>query len=105
MALNIERATLGYDANNVQEAFNSLNQEVIGKTIVDMQQGLDTLRAATDAVWVGTSAEQFKKNMEYDADFISKCLEETRDILKAELDEIVNKMDEIDQTLVTGREQ
>ncbi len=105
MALNIEGATLGYDANNVQEAFNSLNQKVIGETIVKMQQGLDNLRTATDAVWVGTSAEQFKKNMEYDVDFISKCLEETRDVLKKQLDEIVNKMDEIDQSLVKGREQ
>ncbi len=104
MALNIEGATLGYDANNVQAAFNSLNQEVIGETIILLKQGLEKLNQATDQVWVGQSAEQFKKNMQYDADFISERLEETRDILKTELDEIVNKMDEVDQNLVKGRE-
>lgn len=104
MALNIEQATLGYDANNVQAAFNSLNQEVIGDTITLLQQGTDKLKTATDQVWVGQSAEQFKKNIEFDADYISKCLEETRDILRIELDEIVNKMDEVDQNLVKGRE-
>lgn len=104
MALNIEQATLGYDANNVQAAFNSLNQEVIGNTIVLIQQGISGLREATDQIWVGQSAEQFKKNMDYDADFISKCLEDTRDVLRTELDEIVNKMDEVDQGLISGRE-
>lgn len=104
MALNIEGATLGYDANNVEAAKRSLNENVIQDTITKMNQELATLRTAVDTVWVGQSAEQFKKNLEFDADYITKCLEETRDVLNTELNEIVNKMDEVDQNLVQGRE-
>lgn len=104
MALNIENATLGYDANNVDAAKRSLNENVIQDTITKMNQEVSTLRSAVDAIWVGQSAEQFKKNLEYDVDYITKCLEETREILNTELNEIVNKMDEVDQNLVQGRE-
>lgn len=103
MALDIERATLGYDANNVQEALNSLNLKVIEGSKIKLRNSLLTLRAAVDVVWVGQSAEQFKKNMDYDVDTICKALDETRGVLETELHEIVNKMDEVDQNLVQGR--
>ncbi len=104
MALKIEGATLGYDANNVEAAFQSLNEKVIQDTIDKLNQDLEKLRTAVDNVWVGQSAEQFKTNMEHDANEISRCLQETRDVLRTELNEIVNKMDEVDQNLVAGRE-
>lgn len=103
MALDIERATLGYDANNVQEALNSLNLKVIEGSKIKLRNSLLTLRAAVDVVWVGQSAEQFKKNMDYDVDTICKALDETQGVLQTELNEIVNKMDEVDQNLVQGR--
>lgn len=103
MALDIERATLGYDANNVQEALNSLNLKVIEGSKIKLRNSLLTLRAAVDVVWVGQSAEQFKKNMDYDVDTICKALDETQGVLETELHEIVNKMDEVDQNLVQGR--
>lgn len=104
MALNIEGATLGYDANNVQAAFNSLNENVIAETITQMTSSMSTLREAVDAVWVGQSAEKFKENMEYDKNYIIDCLNQTKEVLHTELNEIVNKMDEVDQNLVQGRE-
>lgn len=103
MALNIEGATLGYDANNVMAAFNSLNQVVIGETVQKLQQGTAGVRSDVDSVWVGASAEQFKKNIDFDADVISKALYETREVLKGELAQIVIKMDEVDQNLVSER--
>ena len=103
MALNIEGATLGYDANNVQDALNSLNMQVIEGSKVRLKNSLLSLRETVDSVWVGQSAEQFKKNMDYDVDTICKALDETRGVLETELHEIVNKMNEVDQNLVQGR--
>ena len=104
MALNIEGATLGFDANNVQAAINSLNTEVIENTKVTMNQKLSELRTAVDTIWVGASAEQFKKNMEFDVNKICSQLDETKKILEEELYNIVNKMGELDQNLIKGRE-
>lgn len=104
MALGIEGATLGYDKNNVQAAYNSLNAEVIEVAINAINGKLSDLRTAVDTVWVGASAEKFKSNMEYDADVVTFALNETREVLKTELYEIINKMDELDQNLVKGRE-
>ncbi len=103
MALNIEKATLGYDANNVTAAINSLNTDVIVASENKLKSSLSTLFSAVDSVWVGQSAEQFKKNMDYDVSTICQSLEETHKILETELNQIVNKMDEVDQNLVQGR--
>ena len=56
MALNIEKATLGYDANNVTDAINSLNTDVIVESETKLRNSLSTLFSAVDAVWVGQSA-------------------------------------------------
>lgn len=103
MALNIEKATLGYDANNVTAAINSLNTDVIVESETKLRNSLSTLFTAVDAVWAGQSAEQFKKNMDYDVEIICQSLEETHKVLETELNQIVNKMDEVDQNLVQGR--
>ena len=75
MALNIEGATLGYDANNVQDALNSLNMQVIEGSKIRLKNSLLSLRETVDSVWVGQSAEQFKKNMDYDVDTIFNALD------------------------------
>lgn len=103
MALNIEKATLGYDANNVTAAINSLNTDVIVESETKLRNSLSTLFTAVDAVWVGQSAKQFKENMDYDVEIICQSLEETHKVLETELNQIVNKMDEVDQNLVQGR--
>lgn len=103
MTLNIEKATLGYDANNVTEAINSLNTDVIIASQNKLKSSLSTLFTAVDEVWAGQSAQQFKKNMEYDVGVICQSLDDTHKVLETELNEIVNKMDEVDQNLVQGR--
>lgn len=103
MALNIEKATLGYDANNIQSLLNDINIEVIGEAISTMNSSLAELRTEVDNVWVGASAEQFKKNMETDVERISEALRASYDVLQTELNTIVSKMDELDRNLVQGR--
>ena len=105
MALTIEGATLGYDANNIQALLNDMNTEVIQKTKTTMRNALDGLRNDVDAVWVGASAEKFKSNMEIDVGVIARGLDQAFENLKAELNQIVSAMDKIDQSLVQGRGQ
>ena len=103
MALSIENATIGFDVNNVETALSNLNTKVIQDTITKMNSSMQKLRESVDAAWVGSSAEQFKTNMESDKDKISKSLQDTYDVLKSEMYQIVNEMAAADEELVKGR--
>ena len=103
MALNIEGATLGYDANNIRALLNDMNTNVIQETISKMGSGLGDLDSHVDEVWVGASAKNFKNNMSHDKDVIAAALRESYVALEGELNQIVNKMDELDRNLVQER--
>ena len=105
MALNIEGATLGVDANNVQTALNNLNTYCIQETISLMNSSMASLREAVDTAWVGQSAEVFKNNMEKDKETISKALNDTYEVLKSEMYQIVNEMEAADAELVKERSE
>ena len=105
MALNIEGASIGFDANNVETALNNLNTHVIQDSITKMNGSLQTLRESVDNAWVGASAEQFKKNMESDVKKITQALQDTYEILKTQMYSIVNEMASVDQELVQGRSE
>lgn len=103
MALNIENATIGFDENNVETALNNLNTKCIQDTITKMNNSMQGLREYVDSAWVGASAEQFKNNMEADKNKIAQSLQDTYDILKSEMYQIVNEMAAADEELVKGR--
>lgn len=105
MALNIEGASIGFDVNNVETALNNLNTRVINDTIVKMNNSMSKLRDYVDSAWVGASAEQFKKNMESDKTKVTQALEETYQVLKSEIYQIVNEMSQADEALVRGRSE
>lgn len=103
MALNIENATIGFDANNIQEALNNLNTKCIQDTITKMNQSMDKLRTSVDSAWVGQSADIFKENMNTDKESIIKSLNETYENLRSEMYQIANQMAEADSNLVNRR--
>lgn len=103
MALTIENATMGFDVNNIETALNNLNTRVIQDTINKMNSSMQGLRDYVDAAWVGSSAEQFKTNMESDKTKIAQALQDTYDVLKSEMYQVVNEMAEVDDNLVKGR--
>ena len=105
MALNIEGASIGFDINNIEAAINNLNVRCIGETIELMTSGFSEIQSTVDSVWVGASAEQFKNNIKYDIDNVAKALEETKELLKAEMYHIVNEMTAVDEVLVEAREK
>lgn len=104
MALGIEGASIGFDANNVQTALNNLNTKVIEETVDKMNGSMDNLRTQVSSVWVGQSAENFKANMEADKNKIIEALHSTYQILESEMYQIVEKMAEVDHELVKVRE-
>lgn len=105
MALNIENATVGFDANNIQMALNNLNTKVINDTIGFMNSKMSELCEWVDSAWVGASAETFKANMEADKEVVIKNLKDTYDVLKSEMYQIVNELQAADEALVQRRNQ
>lgn len=105
MALNINNATIGYDANEVQTALNNIRTDVIGATQDALRQNMNSLREAVDNVWVGQSAENFKSNMSTDMEAICSYLDEAYESLKNELNQITNEMSQIDENLVEKRSE
>lgn len=103
MALNIEGASLGVDASGIQRYITDINTNLVEEACTQLQQGLAELRAATDAVWVGKSAETFKSNMEHDVDSIVSALMESREALVNEIKDLGAKMGEVDENLVQAR--
>lgn len=103
MALTIDNATIGYDVNGVSTALNNINTHVITETITQIKSRLQQLDTEVDNVWVGAGAEQFKKNMQADADKITKNLQDSYDQIKSEFDQIVNAMQQADEEMVLDR--
>ena len=100
MALNIEGASIGYDANNVQQALTNLNIQCIERTITTMNSEMVKLRDVVDSAWVGASAEQFKKNMQSNVEYIENQIEAAKTQLEDEFHNIINKMQDMDDNLV-----
>lgn len=105
MSLNIEGASIGFDANNIEDALSNLNTQVIEQTIDKMNSDMSNLRDYVDSAWVGSSAEQFKTNMETDKRKIIQGLRDTYDALRSEMYQIANEMSNADEELIKGRSE
>ena len=103
MALTIQGADIGYDANEVQTALNNIRAQVIEEAQNQLRQQISDLENSVDEIWVGKSADNFKKNMQKDVNDICKGLDETYEMLKDEFNHITARMANIDATLVDER--
>ena len=56
MALTIQGADIGFDANEVQAALNDIHTQVIEQAQNDLRRQLSDLDNAVDEIWVGQSA-------------------------------------------------
>lgn len=99
MALGIEGASHGYDANNTQRLINNINVKCVGDTVAAINLGLGELRRAVDAAWVGASAEKFKQKMEKDANDVSKAIREAGDGLTNYINAVTSKMADVDNSI------
>lgn len=103
MSLQLSNATVGYDRTGVQRLIASLDEQTVQQTNSLLIKELEKLNTATDAAWVGSSADIFKKNMQTDVNNITTALTQTFDTLKNEIYQIVNEMDNIDQNVISAR--
>lgn len=103
MALTIDKASIGFDANGMQQALNNINVNVIEATKNAMTNNMGSLRESVDNAWVGASAEQFKANMEKDRETVSKALDSTFEALKTAMYDAINQIQENDRELVKER--
>jgi hypothetical protein len=105
MALKIDNATFGYDANGVDAALKLINAEVIEEAAGKMTESMNTLYEWVDSAWVGQSAEQFKQNMLTDKNMIVDSLRKTYDALENMIEEQVGgTIKEADENLIKARE-
>ena len=105
MALTIQGADIGYDANEVQTALNNVHAQVIEEAKSQLRQQLAQLDTSVDEIWVGQSAETFKKNMQTDVDSICEALDKIYDFVKASFTQITSGMASIDENLIQERSE
>lgn len=103
MALKIDGASIGFDANGIQEALKNINAKVINETCNQMDNEMSGLHEVVDDAWQGNAAEQFKKNMEIDKKTVQDALNDAYDSLEIELKNIMDSMAEADENLVKER--
>ncbi len=99
MALSIENATFGYDANGLQQAINNLNLKCVTETISAINGGMADLRSSVDAAWKGQAAEKFKTKMEEDADEVSSAIQEAGEALTSSLKTFVSNLADVDNSI------
>ncbi|MBR3236445.1 hypothetical protein IKF92_02075 [Candidatus Saccharibacteria bacterium] len=100
---NIQQSTIGYDTQGVDDMLREIKTKVILEAAEEMKTSVNSLNEAIDSIWVGTSADQFKQNMQSDVTKISRKLEESYNVLESRIWGIVSSMSEADQNLIKSR--
>ena len=104
MALDINSATVGYDAEGIAELMNQIKAEVIEQAQNKLKESEATLDEALDAIWAGKSEETFKSNMHEDVLVVCDALDKAYDTLYAEVYKAGAAMGNVDAELVQGYE-
>lgn len=102
MALTIETATIGYDANNLQSTLNHIHNNCVESTKSVLKTNLDELRTAVDQCWVGNSAEKFKEQMQRNVDDICTGLDLAYETLCATFNGAQSDMQAVDDSIAAG---
>lgn len=102
MALTIEGAQVGYDANNMQSTLNHIHNNCVEHTKSTLRTNLDTLRTSIDTCWVGASAEKFKEQMQRNVDDICKGLDLAYESLCSTFQNAQSDMQAVDDSIASG---
>ena len=102
MALTIENATIGRDANNLQSTLNHIHNNCVETTKSALKTNLDELRTAVDNCWVGNSAEKFKEQMQRNVDDICKGLDLAYEGLCSTFNTAQSDMQAVDDSIAAG---
>lgn len=99
MAINIENANFGYDANNLKAAIENLRTHCITETAEEIRKYNDEIKTVVDAGWKGASAEKFKQRWENDSAAIIKQLEDAGDEIEKALNDFVTSLANVDNNI------
>ena len=104
MALTIEGATVGFDANGLQ---NLIEQEIkinlIENTTKHLKDNYDTLTEALREIWQGQSEQIFEKNIGVDLVRIVAAIQSAGEQLQTEVTNMGAEVVHADQELVKPR--
>ena len=103
MALNLGKASIGYDENSMISTLNKVHNNCVITTKTALRTNLRQLRDEVHACWVGESANIFMDNMEHDVEEICKGLDAAYAGLEAEFKKVIAGLAEIDRELVQKR--
>ena len=103
MAIDISKATIGYDEEGINTALNNIWARVIREAQDLMDKDHQKLVTAVDNCWKGESAEKFKKNMEADKNSVKTGLGQSYSVLADELQVIGAAISKIDKELIKER--
>lgn len=97
MALQMgENVTLGYDSSNMKVAIEKMHTDVFEKIKSEMNANLEELKTAVDEVWVGFSADAFKKNLERDQILLSDNIDAIYNGLVQNINSLMSGMGKAD---------
>lgn len=102
MALDISRASVGYDSEGVKNLMNDIKASVIEETKEKLKNSETNLDNALDEIWQGHSEETFKSNMHEDVLVVCDALDTAYATLAAEIIRAGTAMGAADQELVQG---
>ncbi|MBR2753876.1 hypothetical protein IKD82_01805 [Candidatus Saccharibacteria bacterium] len=97
MVLTIENATVGYNAENVDDLIKSIKTEVIDNAISSFDGNFETLQQSVEEIWQGESEKKFIATIKDDIDLVKKGLNTIYQNLEGEISLIVSKMADADK--------
>lgn len=103
MALTIENATVGYDANGIEQLLNNINTNVVEESHNKLGGGLNDLETTIEEIWRGESSTIFRNNMRDDVQKVEEAIDQVYDVLRGEISQIVEAMTQVDQNLIKNR--
>lgn len=99
MALNIERATEGYDSSNLGTLKDEIKTSCIDPAVSQLKVELETLKTAIDEIWVGDSANRFKDKMEKHVESAQRQMKEKRNEIDSFLEGVIGQLRSVDENI------
>lgn len=99
MALDISGATLGYDRNGLTKLIEDIQVNCIEETITAINDGMEFLLGEIENVWVGHSANGYRRKLEEDRDKVTSALQKVGEQIQTDLAAAIAQIDSVDQSI------
>lgn len=103
MALTIDKATVGFDANGLQTLMNDIQVKLVDDTVNNLKNNFQNLVTALEEIWQGQSEQIFVSNMMVDLNKIMKAITAAGEQLQTTVTNMGAELVHADQELVKPR--